>query len=127
MSVLLFCGCNNNSGGGNTDTESGTELTDSKTADSVTVTLPETDAVTDEKEKDTVAPVITIADGKTEVTVLYGEEVDLMDGVTVSDNRDSSIAVKTDGEVDTKTVGTYVKASVPRILPKTRQRVTKNR
>ncbi len=57
--------------------------------------------------KDSVAPVIDGASEKIELEV--GDELDLMAGVTATDDVDGDVTanIVTDGEVDTNTAGTY--------------------
>lgn len=54
--------------------------------------------------KDTVAPVL---DGVKNQTITVGDTIDLLKGITAKDDVDGDLEVKVEGEVDTKTAGTY--------------------
>lgn len=55
--------------------------------------------------KDTIAPVLN---GVSNKTIIVGNNLNLLEGITATDEREGNIEVKVDGQVDTSKVGTYI-------------------
>ncbi len=69
----------------------------------------ETEVIENKKEivitiKDTVGPIL---EGVKNQTITVGDSLDLLKGITAKDEVDGDVEVKVEGEIDTKTAGTY--------------------
>lgn len=56
------------------------------------------------KVQDTISPVLN---GVSNKTITVGDNFNILDGITATDEKEGNIAVQTEGEVDTSKVGTY--------------------